>query len=130
MRDAYEEIRARGAALAAVGSGTEAMARAFQEEQGLPFPLYVDPSRRAYEAAGLKRGAASTFSPRVLKNALRARRRGFRQTAVQGDPWQQGGVLVILPDDTIALHYVSEVAGDHPEVAAVLAALPAAGAAP
>ena len=55
----------------------------------------MDPRRRTYRHLGFKRGPGSTLlSLATMKHALRAWRKGFRQGATQGDPWQQGGVLV------------------------------------
>ena len=63
------------------------------------------------------------FSPRLAFNALRALRDGARQTGIAGDPWQLGGVFVIRPGGELAYRYVSEVAGDHPPIDAILDAL-------
>ena len=65
---------------------------------GLDCPLLVDPELRAYRAAGLRRGRVELLSPRLPLNAMRALRAGYRQTSVQGDPWQLGGVFVIRPE--------------------------------
>ena len=46
---------------------------------------------------------------------------GFRQGKVRGDPWQQGGVLVVLPGGRVVYRYLSSAAGDHPAPAAVVA---------
>jgi NAD(P)-dependent dehydrogenase (short-subunit alcohol dehydrogenase family) len=56
-------------------------------------------------------------------NALRALRSGSRQTGVEGDPWQLGGVFVLRPGGELAYRYVSAEAGDHPPLDDVLAAL-------
>lgn len=62
LAEVYPEIQARGAALAAVGNGSVRDAAAFAEERGVSFPLYTDPRRLAYRAAGLRHGVGSTFS--------------------------------------------------------------------
>jgi dehydrogenase/reductase SDR family member 12 len=123
LRDVQDEIRARGAELAIVGNGAPNFARAFREDFALTGPLLVDPELRAYRAAGLRRGRVELLSPRLPLNALRALRSGARQGAVQGDPWQLGGVFVIRPGGELAFRHVSREAGDHPPVADVLAAL-------
>jgi dehydrogenase/reductase SDR family protein 12 len=63
------------------------------------------------------------LSPRLPRNALRALRSGSRQTGVQGDPWQLGGVFVIRPGGDLTYRYVSGEMGDHPPVEEILAAL-------
>lgn len=123
MRGHQAEIEARGGALALIGSGTPAMARAFRAERELSCPLLCDPELAAFQAAGLRRSVGATFSLGTLKSGWRAYRGGFRQSSVQGDPWQQGGVFVCAPGDETRYAYVSQSAGDHPDPAEFLAAL-------
>jgi NAD(P)-dependent dehydrogenase (short-subunit alcohol dehydrogenase family) len=123
LRDRIDEIRARGAELVIVGNGAPNFAAAFREDYELDCPLLVDPELRAYRAAGLRRGRVEALSPRLPRNAIRALRAGSRQGAVQGDPWQLGGVFVIRRDGELAYRYVSREAGDHPPVEDILAAL-------
>ncbi len=125
MRDRLQEIRAAGARLAIVGNGSAEFARAFREDLSLPddVELLVDPELRSYRAAGMRRGRAELLSPRLASNALRAFRAGFRQGAVQGDPFQLGGLLVIRPDGALAYRHVSREAGDHAPLGDVVAAL-------
>jgi NAD(P)-dependent dehydrogenase (short-subunit alcohol dehydrogenase family) len=123
LRARVEDIRARGAELVIVGNGARNFAEAFREDFALDCPLLVDPELRAYRAAGLRRGRVELLSPRLPRNALRALRSGSRQTAVQGDPWQLGGVFVIRPDGNLTYRYLSREAGDHPPVDEILAAL-------
>jgi NAD(P)-dependent dehydrogenase (short-subunit alcohol dehydrogenase family) len=131
LRDRWKEIEARGASLAIVGNGNAAFAAAFREDLELPdeVTLLVDPELRAYRAAGLRRGRVEALSPRVALNGLRAFRRGFRQTGVEGDPWQLGGAFVLRPDGACTFRQASREAGDHADVDALLAAL-APGAEP
>jgi NAD(P)-dependent dehydrogenase (short-subunit alcohol dehydrogenase family) len=65
------------------------------------------------------------LSPSLPLHSLRALRSGFRPASVQGDVWQLGGVFVIRPGGDVTYRYVSRDAGDHPPVAAILAALEA-----
>ena len=123
MRDHLEEIRERGAELVVIGNGTSDFAAAFREDFQLDVPLLVDPELRAYRAAGLRRGRVELLSPRLPLNALRALAAGQRQTSVQGDPWQLGGVFVIRPGGELAYRYASREAGDHAPVSDILAAL-------
>lgn len=125
MRDRIPELRERGAALVVVGSGAPHFAAAFREDQRLPADLLllVDPTLRAYRAAGLRRGRVEALSPRLPLNALRALRSGYRQGAVQGDPWQLGGVFVIRPGGALAYRHVSREAGDHAPIGEILDAL-------
>ena len=123
MRDRLPEFRERGAELVIVGNGNATFAAAFREDFSLDGPLLVDPELRAYRAAGLRRGRVELLSPRVPWNALRALARGNRQTGVQGDPWQLGGVFVIRPGGALTYRFMSREAGDHAPLDEVLAAL-------
>jgi hypothetical protein len=123
LRDALPQIRRRGAELIIVGNGRPEQAIDFRDSEHVESPLYVDPELRAYAAAGLKRGLASSFSPGVLLRGIRALREGKRQGVVMGDPWQQGGVFIIRPRGRVEFAHVSEEAGDHPSSAAILSAL-------
>lgn len=125
LRDELPEIRTAGGDLAIIGNGSPEFARAFREDLGLPddVTLLVDPELRSYRAAGMRGGRSELFSPRLATNALRALRGGFRQGAVQGDPFQLGGLLVIRPDGALTLRHVSREAGDHASPGDILAAL-------
>jgi hypothetical protein len=128
LRHALPEIRAAGAELAVVGNGTLEHLRWFYEDQVPDFPAYTDPTLAVYREAGMRRDARAYLDLRAVKSVLRARRAGFTQPGVKGDPWQQGGVLVILPGGEVAFRHVSRYLGDHPPAAEVLAALRDAGA--
>jgi hypothetical protein len=77
--------------------------------------VFTDPGRETYAAAGLRRSVGSSVNLRSMRHAARARKGGHRQGSVQGDAWQQGGVLVIAAGGEILFRYVSREAGDHPE---------------
>ena len=106
-----------------VGCGLPAMARDFVEQQGITSPVWVDPKRESYRHLGFVRtGLRALLDPRTLANALRAFKMGFRQGPVQGDPHQQGGVLVVAAGGKAVYGYASEIPGDMPPTAEVLAA--------
>ena len=123
MRDVEGRIRDLGAELVVVGNGRPEHAADFRREQNLTFPLLVDPEMSAYRAAGLKRGIADAVNLRMLRHGVRALRKGFRQTKLQGDPWQLGGVFVITPAGELPYQQISREAGDHPEPSQILRVL-------
>ncbi|MBW2500136.1 MAG: SDR family NAD(P)-dependent oxidoreductase [Deltaproteobacteria bacterium] len=125
MRDPIRQWRERGIEVVIVGNGNASFAEDFRQEFGLEAPLLVDPELVAYRAAGLRRGGSAMASPRLFRNAYRALRGGARQTAVQGDPWQLGGVFVIAPGGELRLAHRSREAGDHAGVEEIEAALEA-----
>jgi hypothetical protein len=123
LRDAQTEIASRGARLVVIGNGTPHQARDLIEDLDYHGTLWVDPDMVAYRAAGLERGLAKALSLKMFGHAVRAMRAGHRQKGVQGDPWQMGGTFVIAPHDAVLFAHVSGEAGDHPDLADVLAAL-------
>ena len=122
LRPHVQEIRALGE-LVVIGSGTADKARDFQQQFSIDFPVHVDPSRAAFRAAGLKRGVLSTFSARALVRGIGALRSGARQGTTQGDPWQQGGALLLAPGGRVAWEHRNADPSDHPPIDAMLAAL-------
>jgi NAD(P)-dependent dehydrogenase (short-subunit alcohol dehydrogenase family) len=115
--------RAQGIEVVIVGNGNRDFAEDFREEFGIEGQLLVDPDLHAYRAAGLRRGRREIVSARIFGNAIRAFRSGARQTAIQGDPWQLGGVFVIAPGGELRFEYRSVAAGDHASPEAIEAAL-------
>jgi len=121
FRQHYARFQAAGANLVAIGNGTPQMAADFVASFSVPFPVYTDPERSSYKLAGLKRsfglGVAS------IGRARRAMAAGHRQGRMQGDPWQQGGVLIIDTSGSVRWRHVDSSAGDHCSVTRVLEAL-------
>ncbi len=126
MRTRAAELAAAGARVVFVGTGLPAMAADFARTHAGGHPVLSDPQRRTFAAAGTARGLAATLHWRMLRNAWRALRAGFRQTAVQGDAWQQGGVLVVDAAGRALHHEVDAAAGDPLDLQAVVAAAAAA----
>lgn len=124
-----DEFLAAGADLAVVGVGTPEAARAFRILTGWKDAIVVDEARKAYAAADLRRmGFFSLFRPRMIREAMRARKEGFRQTKVQGDPWQLGGTLVVAPGDRVWFAHRNAGPEDEAPLETVLAAVRAGGA--
>jgi hypothetical protein len=131
LRPHAEEFERKGAKLAVVGNGWPAMAKAWAAQVGFPPSVAVltDPSRKAYDLAGLKRSALLTLlNPLSLARWVRANVHGFHQGRTAGDAWQQGGAMVVLPSGKVAYRYVSLGPGDHPSPATLLGAVPSARA--
>lgn len=116
-------IRAAGADLVVIGNGTPSFMAGFREQTGWDGPLYTDPSLAAYRAAELKRGVAATFDPRSLGKGLALLVRGGRQGRTQGDPWQQGGVLVVAKHGAIKWQQAAGHAADNATADQIVAAL-------
>jgi len=92
------------------------MIQAFKEDLGITLPVYTDPGLSVFEMAGFKRSMTSTLGPKSIMKALALKKQGHIQKGVQGDPWQQGGVLAIDTNSNILFHYASQNVGDFPEI--------------
>lgn len=112
MRQRENEIEAAGGGIVFVGTGTPAMAADFVRQYAVTQPVLCDPARATFAAAGMHRSVWATLHWRLLVNAWRALRAGFRQTGVQGDAWQQGGVLVLDARGTVLHRQVDHAGGD------------------
>ena len=123
MRKAHPAIKAAGASLVLIGNGGDAAARQFHDEHARGLTLLTDPELASYRAIGARSGVASTIGPRAWGSGLRALRKGARQSAVKGHPFQQGATMVIAPPDRVVFSHISQAAGDHADVTGVLEAL-------
>lgn len=132
MRGRLEEVRAAGAELVFVGSGSPAHARAFARNHPGVVVL-TDPALESHRRLGLKRGVGATLGPRSLAAGIRSTLRGHLQTSVKGDVWQQGGLFAVRQGGELAFEQRYADAGDRPDLDGALAALredpdrPAAG---
>lgn len=126
--DLAPRVVARGSHVVVVGSGSVEQAARFAAAKGLPregVSLYTDPSRESFDRAGLARSWTGTFLEKDARRAyVRAREEGFRITGVAGDVPQLGGAMVVKPPARLAYLHRSRFAGDHPDLDALLAAVP------
>ena len=89
----------------------------------------TDPSLKAFEAADLERSILSTIGPSAIKDALRARKQGYKQVGIEGNKFQQGGMLLLDRGGRAAFYHRNDNVGDHADPAEMVAAaraLPAA----
>lgn len=121
FRSRAADLKRAGVKLIFIGNGTAAMASDFQAFMNLAdVPVWTDPKRQTYAHLGFKRGWASVLDPAAVRYALRALKAGFRQGRTQGDPIQQGGVLVVKKGGAVEYGFASASAGDHPPVELVV----------
>jgi len=118
-----DELHATGAEIYVIGNGSPSFIEGFRETTGWRGPIYTDPSLAVYNAAGLKRGVMKTLNPLGAMRSVGTLARGFKQGRTQGDPWQQGGVLVIAPTGDIRWTHESGGPGDNASVDQILRAL-------
>lgn len=123
MRGQLDRIRAAGADLVFVGNGSVRLAARFQAAAAPGLPVYTDPDLGTYRALGMRRGVLATLGPQTWLAAARAFAGGQRQTGVEGDPWQQGGLFVLAKGGEIVYAQANRDAGERPDLDAALAAL-------
>jgi hypothetical protein len=109
--------------LAIVGNGTLAHAQDFDKTQGRGLRSLVDTKKHAYKVLGFRRGLRYTVGPATLARGVDAMSRGFRQVSTQGDPFQQGGTLVLAGGGRPVLFQRARFAGDHASLEEILAAV-------
>ena len=108
-----------------VGNGAPTFIEGFVEREklaGEPVTIVTDPSLKAFKAADLERSILSTIGPSAIKDALRARKQGYRQVAIEGDKFQQGGVLLIDAGGRAAFYHRNDNVGDHADPGEMVAA--------
>ena len=107
-----------------LGNGESMWAEGFRDRFAPNQRVLSDPKRNAYRATKMAKGAKTTANFGAVKAGIRATAKGFVQGIMRGTANQQGGVLVVTPDNEIVYAYRSAFAGDHPPVAEAIAALP------
>jgi len=115
-----------------VGNGAANFIEGFVERNEIEIErveVVTDPSLRAFKAAGLRNGVASTFGPRALLRHFRAASM-FGARKPEGHNLQQGGVIVIDAERRVSFHHRDRFLGDHAVIGDVIeAAMAAAGSA-
>ncbi|GAC1584560.1 MAG: hypothetical protein NVS3B24_23720 [Candidatus Dormibacteria bacterium] len=109
--------------LAIVGNGTVAHAQDFARTHGKGLRSLVDSRRQTYRVLGFRRGVRHTLGPASLARGVDAMARGFRQVSTQGDPFQQGGTLVVARGGDPVMFERARFAGDHAALETILAAV-------
>lgn len=114
INELLEDAESAGVSIVGIGNGTALMAQDFAEAFAIGFPLYTDPKRVTYQHFGMKR----TFGlwPSTLIRSFQTFRKGFRQGKTQGDPWQQGGLVLLDTHGNIRWRYVEQGPGQHADL--------------
>ena len=124
MRRHHEEIKERGAEIVAIGTGDVRYARAFIDEEEIPFPVLLDEDGEAAEIAAVKRGGwLQLAGPQTMPGALRATAAGKRQHKLGKRPKQLGATFVIGPGDTVRYEHIDKDVSDHAPEEEILEAL-------
>lgn len=123
LHRAQGELATAGGKLVIISPSPAEFMPEFRSKTGYDGPLYTDPERRVYQALGLRSDLRSSFNLSTIRRSFNVSRRGYRQTSTRGNPWQHGGVYVVAPDGSVTFSYVSQFAGDHPEIENVIFAV-------
>jgi len=125
LRRAYSDITARGAEVVAIGTGDVRYARAFVDEEQIPFLVLVDDHAQAAKAASvmkvnfLKLLGPSTWAAtrKTWKDGYRIHKSGKRVN-------QLGATFVLGPGSTVHYEHLDADSTDHASLDDVVAALP------
>lgn len=99
----------------------------FADRESVPFPLLLDPSRRAYAAFGLTRaGSKKLWSWSSLVAYLRGIRSGRALRMPRADIAQLGGDFVLNSTGRIVFAHRSTEPADRPSASAIVDAVRAA----
>lgn len=123
MGHRMDEIEAAGSQLIAIGNGHAHWARRFIEEEGIDFPIFIDPGLRSYEHFGMKRGLGEVLGLKSLIHAGRALTSGHRQSDIRGDGLQNGGIVIVDENGDVVYSHIEEETGDLADLDEVMAAL-------
>ncbi len=124
MRPHVKEIRDGGGELVVVGSGAPHFARAFREDMEIAdVPVFSDEKLRSYQLAGFQRTVGGVIHPAAAWAWVRSMARGHLQRGQQGDPLQNGGVMVVTRGGEVVYKYASRHGGDHPAATEIIAAV-------
>lgn len=119
------EVRAHGADLVAIGTGNASYARAFVEDESIPYRVLVDDDASAARAAAVRSTSfIGMFHPRTWAATRETWRRGFRIHRAGRRVTQLGATFIIGPGPKVLYEHVDADSTDHAPLDAVLAALP------
>lgn len=110
--------------MTAIGTGGKRYAKAFMEEERVPFPVLLDENGTAAEIVGTKvLTGTKLVSPRQIGAGLRSTLKGHRQHNAGRRPFQLGATLVIGPGNELRYADFEDFAGDHADIDEVIAAI-------
>ena len=127
MRRAYPDITSRGADVVAIGTGDVRYARAFVEQEEIPFLVLVDDEADAAHAASVRKVNFFTLMGPGTWAATRQRwREGYRIHKSGKRVNQLGATFVIGPGPTVHYEHMDDDSTDHAPLDDVLEAMAAA----
>jgi hypothetical protein len=108
----------------AIGTGGRQYARAFIEDETVPFAIVLDEEGLAADIVEMNSlGAKSLIRPDAWFAGAKSLAGGNRQHKTGRRPTQLGATLVMAPDDELLYLDKETFAGDHADISDVLAIL-------
>ena len=124
MRDAYEDIKALGAEVVAIGTGDERYARRFVEEERIPYPVLVDDDAEAARVASVKKGSKwNVLGPGTYGDSWRTLRTGHRIHMPGKRVFQLGATFIVGPGERVRYEHLDGTTTDHAPIGEILEAL-------
>ena len=124
LRDRYEDMKAHGTDLVAIGTGDVRYAAAFVRDEHIPYLVLVDDHAEAARAAAVN--VASWYRllhPSTWRASIEAWRRGARIHKAGKRVTQLGATFVIGPGDHVRYSHVDADSTDHAPVPDIFAAV-------
>ena len=110
--------------MTAIGTGGRNYAKAFIEDERVPFPVLLDEDGTAAQIVGTGSiGATTMFKPSQIAAGFRSFSSGHRQQKAGRRPMQLGATVVVAPGGAILFEEYEDYAGDHADLDAVIEAL-------
>jgi peroxiredoxin len=130
LDEAHDEIRAAGGDVVAVFQYRAGPTRNFCRQRKVDLDCLGDPDRQAYHAVGLEQGSLMEVAgPQLVKDLVRAGRKGSLPGIPVGDVTQRPGTFVVAPDGRVALAHYNRDSSDHPPMGVVMDAVRSSAAA-
>ena len=121
MRQHEKELDELDLGVKVVSFDADALALAYVRESELPWPLLLDVDKRLYREYGMTRGSWwRIYGPVSIWNYLKLFMQG-KKPGKPGEDWRQlGGDVLIDPQGTVRILYVSTSPHDRPSVNSIL----------
>ena len=104
LRNDWARFEDAGVGVVAIGQGSAARTKVFEQEMELPFPLLADPRRTAYQAYGLTQASLrAEANLAALGRHMRAAVAHGGAREAEQDMGQLGGVFVVDTAGTVRL---------------------------
>ena len=117
----HTEIEKAGLRLAAIGLGQPKHAARYCPQYAPSLTCLCHPTADVHERYGLKKGTlAHLWDKRLAVNVNRARKAGLVQGFDTGPADQLSGTFIVDRSSLIRYAYISDIAGDNPNVSEML----------